>query len=291
MPIWVTAWRCGRRRESTTGSSSRCQRRLQWSASASDRMFSANTSGGFSVDYLTLRHAGMSKKRSTRRVLGLSALEYAVLAPAVALCGVLLFLGIGGSASGSVALPWLAVIPGAFVSMSTWRRQHETRGPERGQGVASCLSDHLRVRGVRDKTCTEIASSRTTMRVPSIRMIACQGITVWRSWERIPRWESHALGPTQRPVTRSLLSVSSPLRSWQRPRARPDSRLHLAPLERGECSHLSAPGIFSRYGRRRSSPAPRPSDVGVVLEADGRVDLLDLPPVDSDFAPAADPAG
>ena len=60
-------------------------------------MFSANTSGGFSVDYLTLRHAGMSKKRSTRRVLGLSALEYAVLAPAVALCGVLLFLGIGGS--------------------------------------------------------------------------------------------------------------------------------------------------------------------------------------------------
>jgi uncharacterized membrane protein YbhN (UPF0104 family) len=77
-------------------------------------MFSANTSGGFSVDYLTLRHAGMSKKRATRRVLGLSALEYAVLAPAVAVCGLLLFLGIGGSAPASVTLPWLAVVPGVI---------------------------------------------------------------------------------------------------------------------------------------------------------------------------------
>ena len=79
-------------------------------------MFSANTSGGFSVDYLTLRHAGMSKKRATRHVLGLSALEYAVLAPAVAVCGVLLVFGIGGSAPASVALPWLAVFPGAVVA-------------------------------------------------------------------------------------------------------------------------------------------------------------------------------
>jgi uncharacterized membrane protein YbhN (UPF0104 family) len=94
-------------------------------------MFSANTSGGFSVDYLTLRHAGMSKKRATRRVLGLSALEYAVLAPGVALCGVLLFLGIGGSAPSSVTLPWLAVIPGAL--LAAWltapsrRRRFESR--------------------------------------------------------------------------------------------------------------------------------------------------------------------
>ena len=40
-----------------------------------------------------------------------------------------------------------------------------------------------------------IASSRTTIRVPSIRTTACQAITECRSWERIPRWESHALGP------------------------------------------------------------------------------------------------
>lgn len=88
-------------------------------------MFSANTSGGFSIDYLTLRHAGMSKKRATRRVLGLSALEYAVLAPAVAVCGLLLFLGVGGSAPASVTLPWLAVVPGAAVAawLTTPRRR------------------------------------------------------------------------------------------------------------------------------------------------------------------------
>jgi uncharacterized membrane protein YbhN (UPF0104 family) len=103
-------------------------------------MFSANTSGGFSVDYLTLRYAGMSKKRATRRVLGLSALEYAVLAPAVALCGVLLVFGVGGSAPASVALPWLAVVPGALVAAwltSPGRRERlessaGDSGPRRG---------------------------------------------------------------------------------------------------------------------------------------------------------------
>jgi len=99
-------------------------------------IFSANTSGGFSVDYLTLRHAGMSKKRSTRRVLGLSALEYAVLAPTVALCGVLLFLGVGGTAPGSVALPWLVVIPGALVA--AW-----LTSPKHGDRFESSAGDGL----------------------------------------------------------------------------------------------------------------------------------------------------
>jgi uncharacterized membrane protein YbhN (UPF0104 family) len=104
-------------------------------------MFSANTSGGFSVDYLTLRHAGMSKKRATRRVLGLSALEYAVLAPAVAVCGVLLVLGLGGSAPASVALPWLAVVPGALVA--AW-----LTAPERKDRFESSASDGWVRRGL-----------------------------------------------------------------------------------------------------------------------------------------------
>ncbi|HZO61539.1 MAG TPA: lysylphosphatidylglycerol synthase transmembrane domain-containing protein [Gaiellaceae bacterium] len=79
-------------------------------------MFSANLSGGFSVDYVTLREAGMGRRRAFRRVLGLSALEYAVLAPAVAVCGVLLYFDIGGSASASLTLPWLLVVPGAIAA-------------------------------------------------------------------------------------------------------------------------------------------------------------------------------
>ena len=80
-------------------------------------IFSANTGGGFSIDAVTLREAGMTRRGAFRRVLALSALEYAVLAPVVAVCGLLLFFDIGGAASGDVALPWLAVIPGAAVAV------------------------------------------------------------------------------------------------------------------------------------------------------------------------------
>ena len=79
-------------------------------------MFSANTAGGFSVDYLTLQEAGMNARKAFQRVLALSALEYAVLAPAVAVCGLLVYFGVGGSASASVTLPWLAVVPGALIA-------------------------------------------------------------------------------------------------------------------------------------------------------------------------------
>jgi uncharacterized membrane protein YbhN (UPF0104 family) len=69
------------------------------------------------VDYVTLRQAGMGSRRAFRRVLGLSALEYAVLALAVAVCALLLYFDIGGSAPSSVTLPWLAVIPGAAAAV------------------------------------------------------------------------------------------------------------------------------------------------------------------------------
>ncbi len=54
-------------------------------------VFAGNASGGFSVDYVTLRDSGMTPRRALRRVLGLSVLEYAVLAPAVAACAILVY--------------------------------------------------------------------------------------------------------------------------------------------------------------------------------------------------------
>jgi uncharacterized membrane protein YbhN (UPF0104 family) len=79
-------------------------------------VFSANTAGGFSIDRATLREAGFSRTKAFVRVLALSALEYAVLAPVVAVCGLLLFFHVGGEVSGDIALPWLAVIPGAVAA-------------------------------------------------------------------------------------------------------------------------------------------------------------------------------
>lgn len=79
-------------------------------------VFCANTGGGFSIDLVALREAGMPEEKAFVRVLSLSALEYAVLAPVVAVCGVLLVLNLGGHASPGIALPWLAVVPGALVA-------------------------------------------------------------------------------------------------------------------------------------------------------------------------------
>lgn len=92
-------------------------------------MFSANTSGGFSVDYQTLREAGMGPRRALQRVLALSALEYAVLAPVVAVFGVLLYLGIDGKADASLTLPWLLVVPGAVAAawLTAPARRHRFR--------------------------------------------------------------------------------------------------------------------------------------------------------------------
>ena len=80
-------------------------------------IFSANTGGGFSIDLVTLREAGVNRRQALVRVVALSLLEYAVLAPAVAVAGLLLFFHVGGKASGDIALPWLAVVPGAALAV------------------------------------------------------------------------------------------------------------------------------------------------------------------------------
>jgi uncharacterized membrane protein YbhN (UPF0104 family) len=74
------------------------------------------TSGGFAVDYWVLRSAGEDRDGAVARVLALGALEYAVLAPA-ALCSAIALLVSGADVSLTLTLPWLLVIPGAFVAI------------------------------------------------------------------------------------------------------------------------------------------------------------------------------
>lgn len=74
------------------------------------------TSGGFAVDYWVLRSAGEDRDGAVARVLALGALEYAVLAPA-ALCSAIALLASGADVSLTLTLPWLLVIPGAFVAI------------------------------------------------------------------------------------------------------------------------------------------------------------------------------
>ena len=74
------------------------------------------TSGGFAVDYWALRSAGEDRDGAVARVLALGALEYAVLAPA-ALCSAIALLVSGEDVPLTLTLPWLLVIPGAFVAV------------------------------------------------------------------------------------------------------------------------------------------------------------------------------
>ena len=91
------------------------------------------------------------------------------------------------------------------------------------------------------------ASSRTTIRLPSMRTTASQGITSCAARGRGRRdARASARRPTQRPVTRSLRRGQ--LAAQVVAAAERAARLghDLAALERRERPHLSAPGIFSR---------------------------------------------
>jgi uncharacterized membrane protein YbhN (UPF0104 family) len=94
------------------------------------------SSGGFAVDYWALRTAGEDREGAVARVLALSALEYAILAPAT-LCAAITILADGEDVSLGLTLPWLAVIPGALVAI--WltspkrARRYSTHAPDAGR--------------------------------------------------------------------------------------------------------------------------------------------------------------
>jgi len=77
-----------------------------------------HSSGGFAVDYWALRQSGLSRREATRRVLGLGALEYAILAPAALISALVLLAGGGDHVQDAMTLPWLLVIPG--FALAAW---------------------------------------------------------------------------------------------------------------------------------------------------------------------------
>jgi uncharacterized membrane protein YbhN (UPF0104 family) len=94
-----------------------------------------HASGGFTVDYWALRRSGLAKDEAIARVLGLGALEYAVLAPAALVSAVVLLLGDGGDhVQDAMTLPWLLAIPGfaAALWVSSPRRAQRFRDPGNG---------------------------------------------------------------------------------------------------------------------------------------------------------------
>ncbi|MGZ4367170.1 MAG: lysylphosphatidylglycerol synthase transmembrane domain-containing protein [Gaiellaceae bacterium] len=72
--------------------------------------------GGFIVDRQALEAAGLEPRQARIRVLGLGALEYAVLAPAATLAAVVLLARGSTHPSLGFTLPWLIAVPLGFAA-------------------------------------------------------------------------------------------------------------------------------------------------------------------------------
>lgn len=80
-------------------------------------------SGGFALDREALRRAGLSETDAHRRVLGLSALEYSVLAPATLIASILVLLWVS-DVDVSLTLPWIVGVPtGAALALLALRHK------------------------------------------------------------------------------------------------------------------------------------------------------------------------
>jgi uncharacterized membrane protein YbhN (UPF0104 family) len=94
-----------------------------------------HAAGGFAVDYWALRRAGLSRREATARVLGLGALEYAVLAPAALISAMFLLAGgTGHEVQDAMTLPWLLVIPGALAAVWVSSPRRAERFSDPGEG-------------------------------------------------------------------------------------------------------------------------------------------------------------
>jgi uncharacterized membrane protein YbhN (UPF0104 family) len=102
--------------------------------------FAGSASGGFEIDYLALRHAGATRRQALARVLGLTALEYAVLAPVAMVAALVLYFG-EAFENPALTLPWLAVVPGSLLAIwfSSPKREHWFRHQEQHRAVRRAM--------------------------------------------------------------------------------------------------------------------------------------------------------
>lgn len=100
--------------------------------------------GGFAVDLHAFRDTGISDREARVRVLGLGALEYALLAPAACITAIVLLVNSDAdSPSLGLTLPWAIAVPigivGAIWAVGHRKRFHDTTGWREvlGQGLDS----------------------------------------------------------------------------------------------------------------------------------------------------------
>ncbi len=89
--------------------------------------------GGFLLDYHAWREAGDSAQGARIRVLGLGAVEYAVLAPAACVAAIVLLAG-GSKAQPSLLWPWALAVPiGSALAFFAVRHRERLAQGKRGR--------------------------------------------------------------------------------------------------------------------------------------------------------------
>ena len=88
------------------------------------------TQGGFAVDLQAFKMTGISDREARVRVLGLGALEYALLAPAACIASIQL-LASGSSTPMGLTLPWAVAVPVGFAA-ALWAVGHRQRFGQKG---------------------------------------------------------------------------------------------------------------------------------------------------------------
>src|SRR5436190_19382143 len=85
--------------------------------------------GGFSVDLHAFRQAGISDREARVRVLGLGALEYALLAPAACIVAIMLLADHVRKPAEGLTMPWAIAVPvGGILALSALRLRERLRG-------------------------------------------------------------------------------------------------------------------------------------------------------------------
>jgi uncharacterized membrane protein YbhN (UPF0104 family) len=82
--------------------------------------------GGFSADVVALRGTGISRREARVRVLGLGALEYVVLAPAVCASAIIILAHGSRTPNLGMTLPWAVAVPLGFVA-AFWALRYRKR--------------------------------------------------------------------------------------------------------------------------------------------------------------------
>lgn len=82
--------------------------------------------GGFAVDLHAFRDTGISDREARVRVLGLGALEYALLAPATCIAAIALLVTGAAKPGHALTLPWAIAVPIGFAA-ALWAVGHRAR--------------------------------------------------------------------------------------------------------------------------------------------------------------------